>query len=228
MVLIIVIGVIEALLIAGTLFFLQKQKGGSTDAIGATIAEELKTRQALAAQIEGIFGQMIGWDSLQDKAKELTTLKDALKLERGRVTITQAELETVETRLRELDEIDREIQASGLETKEELRILNKKEKDLKAKNDALKAQLQTALAQIEQLLSNVELNSQMQEQVSNMKTQIVQTEQKIDELLIQIELGNEQYFILKQTYDALDIEYAQLYEKFSEAEAMMASGQKSS
>jgi hypothetical protein len=37
---------------------------------------------------------------------------------------------------------------------------------------------------------------------------------------MQIEAGNEQYFILKQVYDALDIEYAQLYEKFADAGAV--------
>ena len=220
--LIIIIGVIEALLIAGALFFIQNKKGGGSSAASASLTEELSTRLALKQEIEGIFGQMIGWGDLRSRASELGTLRDALKLERGRVTITQAELETVETRLRELDEIDREIQASGIETKEELRILNKKEKDLKTKNETLKAQLQASLGQLDALMSQIEMSSQMQEQVSLMKTQLVQTEQQIDELLMQIEMGNESYFVLKQTYDALDIEYAQLYEKFSEAEAMMA------
>jgi hypothetical protein len=32
----------------------------------------------------------------------------------------------------------------------------------------------------------------------------------------EIQKGNDQYFILKKRYDALDIEYAQLYEKFAE------------
>jgi len=37
-------------------------------------------------------------------------------------------------------------------------------------------------------------------------------------LLLQVEQGNEQYFQMKKRYDALDIEYAQLYEKFSESD----------
>jgi hypothetical protein len=57
-------------------------------------------------------------------------------------------------------------------------------------------------------------------QLEAIKTDLLRTEQKTDELLMQIEAGNEQYFILKQVYDALDIEYAQLYEKFADAGAV--------
>jgi hypothetical protein len=49
-----------------------------------------------------------------------------------------------------------------------------------------------------------------------MKAEIEKAEEQIETLLTQITAGNEQYFILKKRYDALDIEYAQLYEKFAE------------
>lgn len=226
MVTIIIVGLIEALLICGAIFFLQKKQGDGSGSEVTQLTDELKVRSDLLTQIQGIYSQMVGWEDLRERAKEINVLRDALKLERGRVTITQAELETVEARLRELDEIDREIQASGLETKEELRILNKKEKDLSSKNETLKAQIQESLAKIEQLISEVEMSAQMLAHVDAMKTELIQTEQRIDSLLLQIEGGNEQYFVLKHTYDALDIEYAQLYEKFSEAEAAVSSGQK--
>jgi len=57
-----------------------------------------------------------------------------------------------------------------------------------------------------------------------MTSQLTMAEEKIDTLILQIEIGNEQYFTLKRRYDALDIEYAQLYEKFSESEAMSGGG----
>lgn len=214
---IIIIGLIEAALGLGALIFLLGKSNASESKNLAAFDVEIDKRATLKAGIEESYSRMVGWQTLRDLYHDLTETKEVLKLERGRVTITQAELETVENRLRELDEVDREIQASGLETKEELRILNKKEKDLRGKNDQVKLQIAESLSQLDALMSQVEMNAQITMQVESMKSEMLRTEQKVDELLMQIELGNEQYFILKQVYDALDIEYAQLYEKFSES-----------
>ena len=137
---------------------------------------------------------------------------------RGRITITQAELETVEGRLRELEEIERELEASGIETKEEINILEKKQADLASKNQTLQGKISESTQKLEAILGEMEFTAQQQEQIDAMKSQLLQTQEKIDTLLVQCEEGNQQYFILKQRYDALDIEYAQLYEKFAEAE----------
>jgi chromosome segregation ATPase len=150
-------------------------------------------------------------------------ISESLKAERGRNTITQAELETVEGRLRELEEIERELEASGIETKEELKILNKKERELSNKNDALKEEIAASMQKVGELMSQMQVSAEMQAQVDEMKVDLLQTQDKIAMLLQQIEQGNEQYFILKKRYDALDIEYAQLFEKFSEAEAALGS-----
>lgn len=219
---VLIISIIEAALFAGGLLFLfAKSSGGSTQAVGQ-LADVVKQRQGLLTELEGLSAELVNVDLLKDKGKELIELLESLKAERGRNTITQAELETVESRLRELEEIERELEASGIETKEELKILNKKQKDLSAKNDTLKEQIAASLSQMDQFMSQMQLTSEMQSQIDTMKTQLVLTQQKIDTLLMNIELGNEQYFILKKRYDALDIEYAQLFEKFSEAEAAMA------
>lgn len=217
---IIIVGLIESIIFAAVLFIFQKKKlSAATGVLHAYDAEE-KKYQDLQLEIQELYKTMIGWSELKERFQLVVEARDALKLERGRVTITQAELETVENRLRELDEVDREIQASSLETKEELRILNKKEKDLKNKNDAMKNQIMSSLERMESIMSQMEMSAQAIAQVESMKTDLLRTQQKVDEILMQIELGNEQYFLLKQTYDALDIEYAQLYEKFSEAESM--------
>ena len=68
-----------------------------------------------------------------------------------------------------------------------------------------------------------EMNAKAKEQVDNMKRELVETQEKVDIVLMKIEQGNDQYYILKKRYDALDIEYAQLYEKFSETEASSSS-----
>ena len=67
-------------------------------------------------------------------------------------------------------------------------------------------------------MGEIELSTVAQEQMAAMQTELLQTERKVDVLIVQIEEGNEQYFILKKRYDALDIEYAQLYEKFAAVE----------
>jgi chromosome segregation ATPase len=72
---------------------------------------------------------------------------------------------------------------------------------------------------MDMIISEIQLSAAQQEALNQIKTELVMTQQRIDILMLQIEQGNEQYFILKHRFDALDIEYAQLYEKFSDAEA---------
>ncbi len=213
----IIVTFVEVAAFGAALFFIMKSGAAAGSSVIEDVQTHLQQRKDLLAQVEALSGEFVEFDQLKEQVKALRLAKEALKTERGRITITQAERETVEGRLRELEEIERELEASGIETKEELSILQKKEKDLRSKNDALKGQISNSVAQIEEIIAKVELTAQMQEQVQAMKTQMVQTEQQVDTLLLQIELGNEQYFILKKRYDALDIEYAQLFEKFSES-----------
>lgn len=216
----IAISIVEAFLLIGAIFFVAQKHGKkSVSADLGDLEKELERRTQLLAELEELSKALISSDELKAKARELIGVSEGLKAEKGRNTITQAELETVDSRLRELEEIERELEASGLEAKEELKILKKKEKDLLNRNEALKTQIQLSLDQMEQIFMEIELSSQAQEQVTAMKTELVTTQSKIDLLLLQIEQSNEQYFTYKQRYDALDIEYAQLYEKFSMSEA---------
>jgi hypothetical protein len=57
---------------------------------------------------------------------------------------------------------------------------------------------------------------QMQEQVAIIKSEILRAEEKIQTVLNDIQHSNEQYFNLKKRYDALDVEYAQLYQQLTE------------
>jgi chromosome segregation ATPase len=211
-------------------FFMYRFKAASSSQGGkieATLKEELELKSDILIKFRDYYASMADINSARAKIQEIKGLQEGLKAERGRITITQAELETVENRLRELEEIERELEASGLETKEEITILEKKQNELVAKNDSLKAKIQESMQQWDQLLKEIESNSRLAEGVQAAKTQLVITEDKVAVLMLQIEQGNEQYFILKRRYDALDIEYAQLYEKFSEAESM-AGGSKGS
>ena len=214
-----IIALVEASIVIGVLFFVMHSKQSSREHIVGKLEAEVLTRKETIGELESLMRNTIEAAQLAEKTLTLTAIKEALKVERGRVTITQAELETVEDRLREFEEIERELEASGVEAKEELKILNKKAAELARKNDALKDQLSESNQALNELLKELEGNSQQQAHIEAIQTQILQTQEKVTTLLTEIEEATEQYFLLKQRYDALDIEYAQLYEKFSEAEA---------
>lgn len=218
MTLVIILGIIGLLLFPGILFMFANGKKSSSDQLISRMESEIKEREALLSEAKSVKSELVEFDILKETALQAIDARDAARLERGRVTITQAELETVETRLREIDEIERELEASNIETQEELKILQKKESALTAKNASLKEQLATTLGELDKVLKELESNVEVTEKISRMKDELVRTEIKIEELLEQIKSGNEQYFILKKRYDALDIEYAQLYEKFAEVE----------
>ncbi len=214
----IITAVLTLVLGVGGLFFVMQQGKGKISRNLKKLRDEFEEKQKFCETIRNQMAQTIQASQLQSVFLKYRSLENALKAERGRITITEAERETVEIRLRELEEIERELEASALETKEEVKILEKKVKDLKKSNDELKAKIAHATSRIDTLIDEIEFNAEMKEQIMAMKTELVNTEEKIDTLLVQIEEGNEQYFILKERYDALDIEYAQLYEKFAAEE----------
>ena len=214
----IVIGILSgAGCCAGVVSYLRTNKDSFGGTVGS-LEEVLQKRIALKEELEAVFGQMADIALLQKAGRELITVRESLKTERGRITITQAELETVESRLRELEEIERELEASKIDTQEEIKILEKKKGDLGVKNSRLKEQLEFAVSQLDTAVQELELSTQMQEQMQAIKLETVQTQERIDAILMKIDESNQQYFVLKKRYDALDIEYAQLYEKFQMAE----------
>ncbi len=226
-VLIFLIAIGEAAVFVALMYFALIKRKHDLKAGVERLQEQLAEKKKLVEKVNELFNGMVDINELRGKGRELKLVRESLKTERGRITITQAELETVEGRFRELEEVDRELEASGLETKEEINILKKKEKDLAGKNDQLKEQIKISTDQIQDLMSQLKLTVEAAEQIQNMQTELIQSQEKIDTMLLQIEQGNERYFTLKRRYDALDIEYAQLFEKFSEAEAAAGKPQQS-
>jgi len=49
-----------------------------------------------------------------------------------------------------------------------------------------------------------------------MKADLLKAEEQVETLMNEIQKGNEQYSISKRRYDALDVEYAQLYQQYIE------------
>lgn len=212
----IIVAVVEALVVGAFLFRRVMQVGREANSANQSIKEELAIKQELWGRIESICAEMADPVEYENISGDVSQARDALKAERGRVIIIQAELESVEVRLRELDEVNRELEASALETKEELKIFQKRESELRTKNDELRVQIADSTTKMEALMSEIEMSVQMQEQVKIMRADLLKSEEQVETLMNEIQKGNEQYFVFKRRYDALDVEYAQLYQQHME------------
>ena len=210
------IALAQALLVSGFIFRRSMLAGRVANVANQAFKEELAIKKELWSRIESLRAEMADSAEYDKAVADIAVARESLKAERGRVIITQAELESVEVRLRELDEINRELEASALETKEELKIFQKREGELKTKNDELRVQIADSTTKMEALMSEIEMSVQMQEQVKIMKADLLRCEEQVETLMNEIQKGNEQYFIFKRRYDALDVEYAQLYQQHIE------------
>jgi len=213
---ILLVAVVQSLLVGVFLFRRALSEGKEANAGSTMIREELSIKRELWNRLESLRQEMASPQEHEKALSGLNVARESLKAERGRVIITQAELESVEVRLRELDEVNRELEASTLETKEELKILQKREVDLKTKNEELRVQIADSTTKLEALMSEIEMSVQMQEQVKMMRADLLKSEEQVETLMNEIQKGNEQYFISKRRYDALDVEYAQLYQQYME------------
>ena len=215
---ILIVGILQAAVVGVVIFLRARAVYAGRESVYANVLAEVGEKRALWTRIQELSHEMADPQQLLLSAKAFTTARESLKAERGRVTIAQAELDMIEVRLRELEEITRELEASTTETKEELKILQRKEEDLKSKNDHLRVQIAVTTSKMETIMSEIEMSAQMQEQVLKLRGDLLQSEEQGQTLLNEIQRGNEQYFILKRRYDALDVEYAQLYQQFNEGQ----------
>jgi chromosome segregation ATPase len=213
---VILIAIIQSGLVAFFIFSRVRRANAGLVKQFELIQDEVQQKRDLWSKVEAAQTELATQADMRQVGRDFIESREILKVERGRVTITQAELETLEGRMRELEEIGRELEASQTETKEELKILRRKEEDMRSKNDSLRGQIADSLAKMDGLLTEIELTGQMQNQVAVMKSELLRSEEKIQTMLNQIQQCNEQYFNLKRRYDALDVEYAQLYQQLTE------------
>lgn len=210
-----VVGIIQGALLSALVFLRlrsgMRKSGDFRKNVDFHIKELEAANQSLADLVAGLANKV----DLDEIVGKLESLEQALQIEKGRVTITYAELETVETRLRELHEIEREIQASTLETQEELRILEAREKELLKRSESLRMQLESSNQQIEMLASELNSSPEVKAEVEKVQRELDQAQSKMEEIAREIEKGNKLFVSLKRQYDALDIEYAQLYQKYA-------------
>ena len=176
----------------------------------AKLKENLSSIDLVKQKADSLMSQLVPFEELKGKVKELLKANKTLKLEKGRVSLTQAEQDTVDRRLRELEEIERELDASNIEVKKELDILDGKQREIKIKNESLNLKIQENLQEIERMVSEVKMEDNLKDE-----NRLVETQIETQKLTEAHNLEKNQYVILKRRFDALDIEYAQLYEKFT-------------
>jgi chromosome segregation ATPase len=211
---VILLGALQTVLIIAVniYYFNLKTKSGLKD--GASVTAEIEKGKHLLEKINLTKDSLIPIPQISEKIAILHELSDSVQTEKGRTAITQIELETVENRLRELEEIQKELEASEGEAKEELTLLKEREQELIDKNNQLKKKLEESRSILEMLLSKVKMSKETREALEKIREELNQIETQNQMFLQKIAEGNDQYFKLKRRFDALDIEYAQLYEKF--------------
>ena len=188
------------------------------------LKEEIETRRGILEKIGQHSLGLTSADTIEALNSDLVRSEDELRSEQGRITITQAELDAIESRLRELEEIERELEASSIEASREVEMLRSQERDVRARNDALRAQLESSMLQIDNLLNQLQSSHAAQEQLTRLKGELIETQEKTEWYTEEICKLNEKYLALKKAYDAIDIEYAQLYEKHNALEAAAQRG----
>ena len=212
--------ILNILVFLGALGGLAYVMGKKVVAIDRKVRANFETLEAEKEAREGILRELAAavlglapsghFELLKQRLEEM---EEAIRAEKGRLTITEAELEAVDVRLRELEELKRELEVSNMDVIKELEMLRSQERDINAKNEALRNQLENSAEQLDTLLLTLASSAEVCERLNSLKTELVNTQKQCVFYEEQISAINTNYMALKKAYDALDIEYAQLYEK---------------
>lgn len=178
---------------------------------------ELDEKKTILEELAGISLGLVSSDVIDALKAELGKDEDGLRAEKGKVTILQAEIEAVDIRLRELEEIERELEASGLEAARELELLRAQERDMESRNARLYEQLESCAIQLDKLSAEAKGDAELTAAIAKAKSELNTGQMQLKHFEGEIPQINQKYMSLKRAYDALDIEYAQLYEKQSQA-----------
>ncbi len=152
-------------------------------------------------------------EEITDANNLIQSIEMQLNSEKGKQAIAEAEVEALDLRLRELEELKRELEVSNLDAIKEVEMLKAQQRDMANQNEGIKSQIKYSLDQIDLLIGMLENNEAAQAELSKSREHLIEAEKKILFYEIEITKINKQYIGLKKAYDALDIEYAQLYEK---------------
>lgn len=210
--------VMQALAIGVAIFLIQLKANGIRQVLLTNVTSQEEEKQTKLEILDQLAEIALGCanDQLLEKVNaDVAKAEEDLRAEKGKITITQAELEAVETRLRELEEIERELQTSSIDAAKELEMLQAQSREISLRNEKMKEELDQAVLQLDMLISQLASSQEATTKLTEAKTQLTEAQEKCFWYDEQISILNSKYMELKKAYDALDIEYAQLYEKQS-------------
>jgi len=179
----------------------------------ARAKKELELKNSTFEDIASAVIRMTTEEKIFEAKDGLVEYEALLSAEKGKQAIAEAEIDALDIRLRELEELRRELEVSNMDAIKEVEMLKAQERDMSNKNLGIQDQLKNSFDQLEILISMLSSNAKAVEQLNKSKTELVEVEKSITFYEIEITRINKQYVTLKRAYDALDIEYAQLYEK---------------
>jgi hypothetical protein len=179
------------------------------------LQDEMEEKKKILENLAKISVGLITTDECNAAKESLTKAKENLEAEKGKATILQAESEAVDIRLRELEEIERELDSSGIEAAREMEMLRAQDRDIEARNNSLFEQIESSSIVFDKVGNASKGDPEVLELIAKVKGDLELTEQRLRQFQDELPNLNEKYMSLKRAYDALDIEYAQLYEKQS-------------
>lgn len=174
---------------------------------------EFETKKKILEDL-ALAGQgLISEAEILEQKNSLVEFENQINSEKGKCAVAEAELDALDVRLRELEELRRELEVSNMDAIKEVEMLRTQERDISNQNEAINEQLKSSVEQIDILLDVLHANVDAVAQLNKTRNEMIQTEKSIAYYEEEIAKINQQYVGLKRAYDALDIEYAQLYEK---------------
>lgn len=179
------------------------------------LQEELEEKRKVLENLAKVSVGLVSEEECQSARNLVSKSKEGLDAEKGKATILQAESEAVDIRLRELEEIERELDSSGVEAAREMEMLRAQDKDIDYRNSVLFGLFEQSGLILDKAGASSGGDPEVVQMVSKIKGDILAAQQRLKQFQEELPNLNTKYMSLKRAYDALDIEYAQLYEKQS-------------
>jgi predicted nuclease with TOPRIM domain len=100
-----------------------------------------------------------------------------------------------------------------MEAAQELEALRLQEREIGRKTEKLKNQVEKVQGKLDMLIEELENSHSAVERLTATKKDLIATQEQIEYYESETATLNQSLIQLKRSYDALDIEYAQLYER---------------
>lgn len=174
------------------------------------LVEDRKKSLKDAAQFSLGFIDVDYYEQLHKQVEELSGVVYSKKQQ---VLSLENEVLKAELSLKEVEDVKKEIEITQIETKKEVDLLKAQDSDMAEQNAQAKQALQDIIKNVSPIFEALASLEGSDAIVDALFMQTGNADQKLEFFQTEIQGFNKKYLELKEQYDALDIEYAQLYEK---------------